>query len=479
MKFKPTAQQQHIVDTALTGQDVIVQAYAGASKTTTLTLVAEALKDKRILYVAFNKAIAVEAAEKMPNNVECRTVHSVAYANTPKEIINKLRGYKPNNKHLIDELGVEGFDVYDPKANDTVYISALRLVGWVNRTTLRYMQSSDATLQMKHVYIDEDYKHLHIDVVKPMLFECAKKLWAKYINPKDKGVIPHDVYLKLFSLNAYHLGFDVVMLDESQDTSGVMVNILDAQQSQKIYVGDSFQKIYSFTGSIDISQRVQGVACYLSQSFRFGNRVAAEANIILKQIGATLPLEGFGDDSVVEDYSVEPNVIICRTNSAVLETYIEQQAIHPDKKISVSCDTTKIKSFAEGLIELDNKGKTQHLMLRSFNSVGGFYQWLRVTDEDVDLETKNLASICRKIGASMIVDSLENIKDYSHPDLLITTAHKSKGREWDVVQLGSDFPKPYTTDAEEEKRLYYVAMTRAKKVLNGLQSYKDEMLNSK
>jgi ATP-dependent exoDNAse (exonuclease V) beta subunit len=42
------------------------------------------------------------------------------------------------------------------------------------------------------------------------------------------------------------------------------------------------------------------------------------------------------------------------------------------------------------------------------------------------------------------------------------------------VQLGSDFPKPYTTDAEEEKRLYYVAMTRAKKVLNGVRYYKDD-----
>ena len=114
MKFKPTAQQQHIVDTALTGQDVIVQAYAGAAKSSTLCLIAQAMPTKKILYVAFNKAIAVEAAEKMPNNVECRTVHSVAYANTPKEIINKLRGYKPNNKYLIDELGVEGFDVYDP-----------------------------------------------------------------------------------------------------------------------------------------------------------------------------------------------------------------------------------------------------------------------------------------------------------------------------------------------------------------------------
>ena len=63
--------------------------------------------------------------------------------------------------------------------------------------------------------------------------------------------------------------------------------------------------------------------------------------------------------------------------------------------------------------------------------------------------------------------------------LTVTGEHKSKGREWDVVQLGSDFPKPYTTDAEEEKRLFYVALTRAKKVLNGIQTYKDEMSNDK
>lgn len=476
MKFKPTTQQQHIVDTALTGQDVIVQAYAGASKTTTLTLIADALKDKSILYVAFNKAIAVEAAEKMPSNVECRTVHSVAYGNTPKNIISKLRGYKPNNKMLAQELGVEGFDVVDPKADDTVYLSPLRLVGWVTRTTLRFMQSSDTTLQTSHIYIDDDYKHLQISSVKPMILECAKKLWAKYIDPKDKTTIPHDVYLKLFSLSAKHLGYDVVMLDEAQDCSGVMVNILEAQHSQKIYVGDSFQKIYSFTGSVDISKRVQGVECFLSQSFRFGSKIAEEANVILNQLGATLPLDGFGNDSVVEDYSVEPDVIICRTNSVVLETYIAQQAMYVDKKISVSCDTTKIKAFADGLIELESVGRTQHPILRSFNSVGGFYQWLKVTEEDVDLETKNLASICRKIGAGVIVSSLENIKDYSKPDLLITTAHKSKGREWNVVQLGGDFPKPYTTDAEEEKRLFYVAMTRAKKVLSGIQVYKDEVL---
>ena len=91
MKFTPTKEQSHIVATASTGVDVIIQAYAGASKTSTLVLVAEELKDKRILYLAFNKSIATEAQEKMPYNVDCRTVHSVAYQHTDKAILKKLR----------------------------------------------------------------------------------------------------------------------------------------------------------------------------------------------------------------------------------------------------------------------------------------------------------------------------------------------------------------------------------------------------
>ena len=36
MKFKPTEEQQAIVDLALKGEDVVINAYAGAAKTTTL-----------------------------------------------------------------------------------------------------------------------------------------------------------------------------------------------------------------------------------------------------------------------------------------------------------------------------------------------------------------------------------------------------------------------------------------------------------
>ena len=116
MKFTPTKEQSHIVATASTGVDVIIQAYAGASKTSTLVLVAEELKDKRILYLAFNKSIATEAQEKMPYNVDCRTVHSVAYQHTDKTILKKLRyNNRPNNKQLAQELGVVSCEALDTK----------------------------------------------------------------------------------------------------------------------------------------------------------------------------------------------------------------------------------------------------------------------------------------------------------------------------------------------------------------------------
>ena len=43
MKFKPTEEQQAIVDLALKGEDVVINAYAGAAKTTTCAMIAKAV----------------------------------------------------------------------------------------------------------------------------------------------------------------------------------------------------------------------------------------------------------------------------------------------------------------------------------------------------------------------------------------------------------------------------------------------------
>jgi len=53
----------------------------------------------------------------------------------------------------------------------------------------------------------------------------------------------------------------------------------------------------------------------------------------------------------------------------------------------------------------------------------------------------------------------------SQADLVISTAHKAKGREWDRVQLASDFPARDRCD-DADRKLLYVAVTRAKLVLD-------------
>jgi superfamily I DNA/RNA helicase len=59
--------------------------------------------------------------------------------------------------------------------------------------------------------------------------------------------------------------------------------------------------------------------------------------------------------------------------------------------------------------------------------------------------------------------------DEKSADVVLSTAHKAKGREWDSVRLTADFASSRTdaepADNEAETRLFYVAMTRAKSVL--------------
>ena len=59
-------------------------------------------------------------------------------------------------------------------------------------------------------------------------------------------------------------------------------------------------------------------------------------------------------------------------------------------------------------------------------------------------------------------------EDEASADVILSTAHKAKGREWDSVRLASDFASSRlgkNPDAPSEVRLFYVAMTRARKTL--------------
>lgn len=69
--MQPTEEQQRVLDAFATGDNVTIKAGAGTGKTTTLKLLAKSTRDRGV-YVAYNKAIADEAAAKFPSNVQCQ-----------------------------------------------------------------------------------------------------------------------------------------------------------------------------------------------------------------------------------------------------------------------------------------------------------------------------------------------------------------------------------------------------------------------
>lgn len=87
--LKPTPEQSAAVGAFLGGKDLELVAVAGSGKTTTLRLMAEADPKRRLLYLAFNRAIKEEAQGKMPGNVSVQTFHGLAF----KELVAPDQAY--------------------------------------------------------------------------------------------------------------------------------------------------------------------------------------------------------------------------------------------------------------------------------------------------------------------------------------------------------------------------------------------------
>jgi superfamily I DNA/RNA helicase len=84
-----------------------------------------------------------------------------------------------------------------------------------------------------------------------------------------------------------------------------------------------------------------------------------------------------------------------------------------------------------------------------------------------------LVRIITNYGTQKIIDICDTSVSPEKADIVISTAHKAKGLEWDRVRIGADFKAPDTPNDEGkydlpagEWRLLYVSVTRAKKHLD-------------
>lgn len=471
----PTPEQQAIIDAAEglgKGDVLVIAAGAGTGKTTTLTMLERALKGVG-QYTAFNSSLVKESSRKF-SRVACSTTHSLAFRAVGKDFAHRLEGGRVKSSEIARILGVEDLKLPWTDAEGKPATKTLVggwLMGQVLSAIKRFCQSADRELTSDHFrYIDGidlpcDGQRTYTNnaLVREYLLPFAQAAWADLSSPQGTLPFSHDHYVKVWQLSKPVIAADFILLDEAQDTAPVMLDVLRQQKALIVLVGDDAQQIYEWRGAVNAMTEDQwpdSTRLYLSQSFRFGPAIAAVANQILEKVGTELRLKGLPSIPSEVRACSDPTAILCRTNAVAVATLL--RAISEGKRPFLVGGGAEVIAFVEGAKALQEGRSTSHPELACFSSWGEVEEYSKLDEgEDLKLMVKLIAAF----GCDAILSALRGMPTEANADLIICTAHKSKGREWERVKLASDFPT-LSKCSDADFKLLYVAATRAKLVLD-------------
>lgn len=397
---------------ALAGQSdrLVITALAGTGKSRLLAEFARRDPQRKWHYLAFNKSMAAEASQSMPG-ATCKTVHSLAYSAFGHPYEDQL-GTTVSLDTVLKESGAPAC------GGKPLAIAVLA-------TVQRFISSSDHHLTKHHVPMlawakVRENESLSLDMEQVANF--AATWWASMV--QHHGVAPMDLdgLVKLMQLSqhaprvARNASF---LIDEAQDLTMCVRGWLDALPYRTVRAGDPFQSIYGW--------RMMGMAPpwvkageeehWLTGSWRFGPEVAELVNPLLSHLGASHGLVGLAGSTEISTVALGDEALLSRTRatlrSAVGDCWRQGKKVDPS-----------------------------------------WSPWLRQEDQE-DLLAIDVAEPLDGQGGV-----------FAPGGVVAMTAHASKGGSFDAVRLLEDFswpPGSESADQQEEARVLYVALTRARK----------------
>lgn len=483
--MKLTQEQMAVVNSS---GDIKINAVAGSGKTTTLIEYAKTQNpSSKILYLAFNRSVRTEAKKKFADNkltnVDIQTAHSLAYSRIVFQYGYKVSpGYK--TWQIRDTLGLSA-DMIDPHS--------AALIAWhVSRCTALFCNS------IAERVADVDYEASLTDQ-NARGFVCANKkhilhATRRFLAMMDKNQIPvtHEFYLKKFQLSKPVLNYDLILFDEGQDASPVMLHIFLSQKCQKVIVGDIHQQIYGWRHAVNAMGSVNFKEYTLSQSFRFDNKIAELAMECLRWkecLGSDMSAIAMQGVCKKTSGKIKSRAIIARTNLALFKKAIEMVAqkrtapsnLYFEGNLNSYTYASEGTSLYDVLnLYLDQKERIRDPMVKEMADFDQIVDYAEKTDDKdlgmlIELVTeygRELPFLIKQLKDAHVEDTMRE-----KAAVIFSTVHRCKGMEYDSVQLLDDFVNRDTvkrlkekqeTDIgrlEEEINLVYVAVTRTKKRL--------------
>lgn len=262
--MEPTVEQAKAVEMFKTGESMAIEAGAGTGKTSTLILCAEAAPERKGRYIAFNKAIAVEAGTKMPGNVQASTAHSLAWKAVVKNMKSKfaarLKAGRMSSEQVARIIGLRD-PIFLTVEGQTKVLQPAYLAGQVMQAITTFCNSDDTLPGKKHLsYIEGiDFpgsngqrRYDNNNEVAAKLYPYLAVAWKDIQSETGRLPFKHDHYLKIWERSNPVIDADFILFDEAQDASPVMLSIVTQQKNaQLVLVGDEQQSIYGWRGSIN------------------------------------------------------------------------------------------------------------------------------------------------------------------------------------------------------------------------------------
>ncbi|MDX9901122.1 MAG: AAA family ATPase [Aliarcobacter sp.] len=468
-----------------------INAVAGSGKTTTLLEYAKKNSHLKILYLAYNKSLQTSLLDKLKEynlpSMHISTIHSLAY--------NKIEAYNYTLAHDLKNQIIENvITKHELTVNQKAYYPIPEYVALIKDLVNFYCNSSLIALDSKLI---ESYKKQSelgakiLELINKNEQRVIEHLKTILSAMKNKVIdATHDFYLKMFYLNkkvSTNLPYDLILVDEAQDISDVMIGIVENQSCRRIYVGDSFQQIYTFRFATNALNKIDLPSYDLTQSFRFGDNYAKVLQNNLNSLyeinsSKLLEISGLEKTTLIGKNHIDFNkqfCVIARSTFGLIQQLV--YFIHDKKKVYFEGGYNSYSFMNQtvySIFYLKQKKNDKITIdeIKDFDTINELEQFAKDTKNQdylniikfINTYGDNIFEINKKIKEFLVTDK----KD---ADIIFTTTHKSKGLEYDQVIMADDFiSKKEITNTKnklsylrvnEELNIYYVAATRAKDVI--------------
>lgn len=480
--FVPSPQQQSFFDWINTGSgSCVLEAVAGSGKTTTLI---EALKLMKgtIFFGAYNKKIADEIKVRAPkrDDLFVSTMHAAGFK-AWRRVARDVKVDENKCRDLYRDACVR-YPHYAPFEQ-----AVLALVSYAKQAAVGVTSNAEDSQVWLNLI-----EHFDVETGEEdkLVVALAKKLLQKSI-AMDYTVIDFDdmIYSPLIhKVRPYE--HDWVLIDEAQDTNAsrrALALLMLKRGGRLVAVGDRHQAIYGFTGAdadaLDlIGKAVSAAQMPLTVTYRCPKAVVNHAKLFVNHIEAH-PSAPEGKVTVLDAektplvQTAKPgDAILCRFNAPIIETAYAFIAAGVPAKVEgreigtglkALCRRWKAKSYAQLRDRLEAfkeretmkfRAKEQESRAAAIEDKVNCLMVLVARVEKIDPKPTNAVErVCTEIdtifGDNVGVECV-----------LLSTIHKSKGREWKRVFWLQTGPSKWARkdwEKEQEKNLCYVATTRA------------------